>query len=102
MYETIGLQCRGGNSKAEHVLLLGFGEGEEDEDDFTPVMSKRSKKKIRSSHNISIRDAQSKSAAFSLGAQGKSWVVLVKAKNYHPLCGIVAIPRERRKNPKYK
>jgi hypothetical protein len=82
--------------------LLGFGEGEEDEDDFTPVMSKRSRKKIRSSYKISIRDAQSKSGACSSGAQGKSCATLVKANNYHPLCDIVAGPRERRKNSKYK
>jgi hypothetical protein len=82
--------------------LLGFGGGEEDEDDFTPVMSKRSRKKIRSFHKISIRHAQSKSGACSSGAQGKSCATLVKANNYHPLCDIVARPRERRKNSKYK
>jgi hypothetical protein len=74
----------------DQVLLLGFGEKEEDEDGFTLVISRRSQKAAKSAYKIRLRGAQSKSSATS-----------VKVNNYHPLCDVVTGHRERKKNPIY-
>jgi hypothetical protein len=41
------LKCE--NKKANEVLLLGFGEEDTDEEGFTPVVSRRNRKKMKSS-----------------------------------------------------
>jgi hypothetical protein len=87
--------------KPQSPLLLGFGEDESDNDDFTPVMSKRTKKRIRSAVKISLKNQQKRESAKSGGAQDKSCAASVKAHRYHPESDIVAGSRVRKRNPKY-
>jgi hypothetical protein len=39
-------------------LLLGFGEMDSDEEEFTPVLSRRSKKALRSASEVKVRKLQ--------------------------------------------
>jgi hypothetical protein len=50
---------------------------------------------------IGRNGSQSKSSDTIVGAQSKSSAAQVKANIDHPLCGIVAGTRRRKKNPKY-
>jgi hypothetical protein len=92
---------------SDQVLLLGLGdiscESDRDleEDDFTPVLSKRKKKAKKSACKVGKNGSQSKSSDATVGAQSKSFASQVKASNDHLLSGIVAGTRRRKKNPKY-
>jgi hypothetical protein len=91
-------------SDTENVLLLGFGRGQdlEDEDDFTPVLSRKNRKKRRSLvKSRRRRESPAKSGDSLLGAQSKSSAALGKVSNDHPLSGIVTGTRCRKKNPRY-
>jgi hypothetical protein len=89
------------------ILLLGLGTEQsdsdmgEDEDGFTPVMSRRKKRAKKSACKIGRSGSDSKSSDATVGVQSKSCVAQVKASNDHPLSGIVAGTRRRNKNPKY-
>jgi hypothetical protein len=92
---------------SDQVLLLGLGDTscESDRDlemdDFTPVLSRRKKKANKSVCKVGRNGSQSKSSDTIVGAQSKSSAAQVKANIDHPLCGIVAGTRRRKKNPKY-
>jgi hypothetical protein len=89
-------------SSPHSPLLLGFGESDSDSEGFTPVLSRRSKKKIKAATRCRISIQQKKEENVrSGGAQAKSSASSVKAHNYHPLCDIVAGSRVRKRNPKY-
>jgi hypothetical protein len=91
----------------QQVLLLGLGPDQSDsdrdvdEDDFTPVVSRKKKRSKRSACKIGRSGSQSKSGDATVGAQVKSCAAQVKACNNHPLSGIVAGSRRRKQNPKY-
>jgi hypothetical protein len=82
-------------------LLLGFGEESDDGEDFTPVISKRTKKKLRSAVKMGKRSNHSEDVKSGGGAQFKSSAASMKVHNYHPLSDIVSGSRVRKKNPKY-
>jgi hypothetical protein len=82
-------------------LLLGFGEESDDGEDFTPVISKRTKKKMRSAVKFSKRSNHSEGVKSDGGAQFKSSAASVKVHNNHPLCDIVSGSRVRKKKSKY-
>jgi hypothetical protein len=82
-------------------LLLGFGENDSDSEGFTPVLSKKAKKRIRSAVKVTVRMQQLRENDKSRGAQAKSCAASVKAHRYHPESDIVAGSRVRRKNPRY-
>jgi hypothetical protein len=91
-------------SDTERILLLGFEkeQGCEDEDGFTPVLSRKKRKKRRSLINSGRRrEPPSKSGGSPEGAQSKSSAALGKVNNAHPLSGIVTGTRCRKRNPKY-
>jgi hypothetical protein len=91
-------------SDTERILLLGFDkeQGCEDEDGFTPVLSRKKRKKRRSLINSGRRrEPPSKSGGSPEGAQSKSSAALGKVNNAHPLSGIVTGTRCRKRNPKY-
>jgi hypothetical protein len=89
------------------ILLLGLGNdqseinSDEGEEDFTPVLSRKKRRAKKSACKIGRGGSHSKSGDATLGAQSKSCAAQVKAYNDHPLSGIVAGTRRRRKNPKY-
>ena len=83
---------------SEKVGLLGWGEDGEEIEDFTPVISKKNRKKLRSACKVALnRGMQSSSGMPSGGAQTKMSAASVKAHIYHPLSGIVTGTRERKK-----
>jgi hypothetical protein len=82
-------------------LLLGFGENDFDNEGFTPVLSKKAKKKNRSAVKVTMGRQQLRENDKSGGAQAKSCAASVKAHRYHPERDIVAGSRVRKKNPKY-
>jgi hypothetical protein len=91
-------------SDSDIVLLLGFGKDQDldDEDDFTPVVSRRSRKKKRSvGKSKRWKGTPTKSGGSLGGAQLKSCAASVKVNNDHPLSDIITGTRCRKKNPKY-
>jgi hypothetical protein len=89
-------------NESDTILLLGFNEELEDDiDDFTPVVSRRTKKQRKSAEKKKGRGAPAKSCVALRGALAKSSAASVKVHNDHPLCGIVTGTRNRRKNSKY-
>jgi hypothetical protein len=87
-------------SDSDRVLLLGFGRDQdlEDEDDFTPVVSRRSWKKRRSAGKARRwKGTPTKSGGSFGGAQIKSCAASVKVGNDHPLSDIVTGTRCRKK-----
>jgi hypothetical protein len=89
-------------SMPHQPLLLGFGEDSDEELDFTPVLSRKSKKKLRSAVKLKKGEEvfyQNRSIG---GAQAKSCAASVKVRNYHPLSDTVSGSRVRKQNPKYK
>jgi hypothetical protein len=91
------------DSEPERILLLGFGREQDiDEDDFTPVISRRSRKKRKSGGRTGRwRETPAKSGGSFVGAQSKSCAAQGKVNNVHPLSDIVTGPRCRKKNLKY-
>jgi hypothetical protein len=91
-------------SDTEKILLLGF-DGEhvsEEEDGFTPVLSRWKRRKRRSLTKSGRRGGSPVQSGVSPeGAQSKSSAALGKVNNDHPLCGIVTGTRCRKKNPRY-
>jgi hypothetical protein len=84
------------------MLLLGFSDNTEDDmEDFTPMVSRRTKKQRQSAEKKRRRATPTKSGVASGGALAKSSAASVKVHNDHPLCGIVTGTRTRRKNYKY-
>ena len=73
------------------VHLLGWGEEETDVGDFTPVVSKSARKRLRAASKVKVGGARSKSSATS----GKTSI-------NHPLCDVLVGPRSRKQNPKYQ
>ena len=65
----------------EKVLFLDWKDASNDEEDFTPVVSRKQKKKLRT--GSVVRERKLKAAA-------------VKVHNYHPMSGIVTGTRERK------
>jgi hypothetical protein len=91
-----------GNSVSNQPLLLGFDDESEDDLDFTPVVSKKTKKKMRSVGKQK-RNGESRNKINSVGvAQAKSCAASVKVHRYHPLCDIVSGSRVRKQNSKYQ
>jgi hypothetical protein len=89
-------------NESDTILLLGFNEELEDDiDDFTPVVSRRTKKQRKSAEKKKGRGTPTKSGVASRGALAKSSAASVKVHNDHPLCGIVTGTRNRKKNSKY-
>jgi hypothetical protein len=82
-------------------LLLGFGEMDSDEEEFTPVLSRRSKKALRSASEVKVRKLQVEESTGSRREQSKSSVASVKVHNNHPLSDVMAGSRVKKKNPKY-
>jgi hypothetical protein len=78
-------------------LLLGFGENDSDNEGFTPVLSKKAKKKNRSAVKVTMGRQQLRENDKSGGAQAKSCAASVKAHRYHPERDIVAGSRVRKK-----
>jgi hypothetical protein len=92
------------DSDSDRVLLLGFESDQDlaEEDDFTPVVSRRNRKKRRSAgKDKRWKGTPAKSGGSFEGAQSKSCAALGKVNNAHPLSGIVTGTRCRKKNPKY-
>jgi hypothetical protein len=95
------------NVDTQQILLLGLGsdqsssDREMDEDDFTPVVSRRKRRSKKSACKLGWSGSQSKSGDAIVGAQSKSCAAQVKASNNHPLSGIAAGSRRRKQNPKY-
>jgi hypothetical protein len=89
------------------ILLLGLGEEQNEsdrdveEEAFTPVLSRRKRRNKKSACKIGRSGSQLTSGDVTLGAQSKSSAAQVKARNDHPLCGIIAGTRSRKQNPKY-
>jgi hypothetical protein len=91
-------------SEVEKVMLLEFDREQrsEDEEGFTPVLSRKKRKKRRSLINSGKRrGSPAKSGDSSEGAQSKSSAALGKVNNAHPLSGIITGTRCRKKNPRY-
>jgi hypothetical protein len=91
-------------SEPSNILLLGFSDKMEEDDDmedFTPVISRRTKKQRKSVEKKRRRGTPAKSGVASGGALTKSCAASVKVLNDHPLCGIVTGTRTRKKNHKY-
>jgi hypothetical protein len=91
-------------SDTERIMLLGFDreQGCEDEDGFTPVLSRKKRKKRRSLINSGRRKGSPIKSGDSLeGAQSKSSAALGKVNNAHPLSGIVTGTICRKRNPRY-
>jgi hypothetical protein len=87
---------------APQILLLGLSDnGDDDMEDYTPVVSRRSKKKKKSADRKSLRGTLAKSGVASGGAHSRSSDASVKSLNDHPLCGIMAGTRRRKQNPGY-
>jgi hypothetical protein len=88
---------------SNQVLLMGLGDDQSEsdrdveEDDFTPVLSRRKKKAKKSACKVGRSGPQSKSSDATLGAQSKSCAAQVKANNDHPSSGIVAGTRRKKK-----
>jgi hypothetical protein len=82
-------------------LLLGFSNCVDgDIEDYTPAVSRRTKKKRKLAENKFVRGTLAKSGVASGGAHSTSSVVSVKVSNDHPLCGIVTRTRRRKQNSK--
>jgi hypothetical protein len=58
--------------EASHVLLLGFGEDDYDGDDFTPVLSRKTKRKLKSGNKIQRSMERNRYNTRSMGAQSGS------------------------------
>jgi hypothetical protein len=90
------------SSAPNQPLLLGFDEESEDDLDFTPVISKKTRKKMRSVGKQK-RKGDSANKINSVGvAQVKSCAASVKVHRYHPLSDIVSGSRARKQNIKYQ
>jgi hypothetical protein len=87
--------------EACQVLFLGFGEEGDDGEDFTPVISRKSKKELKYVNKIQRSMERIRYNTRSLGAQSGFGAAQGKATNDHPVCGMVAGSRARKKNPKY-
>jgi hypothetical protein len=83
------------------TLFLGFGEEDVDEEGFTLVLSKKTKKKMKSSCKIQRSLEKNRQKRKKLGAQAGYRAAQEKVNDDHLVCGIVAGSRIRRKNPKY-
>jgi hypothetical protein len=89
------------------ILLLGLSEEQSEsdrdieEEAFTPVLSRRKRRNKKSACKIGRSGTQLTSGDVILGAQSTSSAAQVKARNDHPLCGIIAGTRNRKQNPKY-
>jgi hypothetical protein len=88
-------------SEPNQVLFLRFGEENEEEEEFTPVVSRKTRKKLKSAKKIQRSMENNGCKARSLGAQSGFGAAQGKATDGHPVCDIVTGPRVRRKNPKY-
>jgi hypothetical protein len=81
-----------------NVLFLGYGEEQEDEQGFTHVISRMSRKKRKSvCKKVVRRESPAKSGGSRRGAQAKSGAASGKVFNDCPLCGIVTGPKCRKK-----
>jgi hypothetical protein len=89
------------DSNQQDPLLLGFGEETTDDEGFTPVLSRKTRKAMRSASKVRIGGKNDEGSVRSRRAQSKSSAASVKAHNNHPLCDIMAGSRVRKKNPKY-
>jgi hypothetical protein len=90
------------SKEPSQILLLGFSDSVDDGiEDYTPVVSRRTKKKRKSAEKKSERGTLAKSCVASGGVQSKSSAASVKVSNDHPLCGIVTGTRRRKQNSKY-
>jgi hypothetical protein len=79
-----------------------LNENSENEDEFTPVVSRRKKKKERiSACKFVVRGTPTKSGVTSAGPESVLSAAPVKALNDYPLCGILSGTRRRKPNPKY-
>jgi hypothetical protein len=84
------------------ILLLGLSDNTDDEfEDFTPVVSRRTRKKRKLVEKKALRGTPAKSGVASRGAHSRSSAASVKVANDHPLCGIVTGTRNRKQNYKY-
>jgi len=70
----------------EQVEYLEWRDGEEEDVEFTPVISRKNKKKRKSVGNVKK-------------CQGKLNAAAVKVNNYHPMSDVVTRTRERKKIP---
>jgi hypothetical protein len=80
------LKCE--NKKFNEVLLLGFREEDTDEEGFTPVVSRRNRKKMKSSSKSKMSMPRYGSIKSDGGAHSKSSAASVKVHNNHPLHGL--------------
>jgi hypothetical protein len=90
------------NSVLNQPLLLGFDDESEDDLDFTPVISKKTRKKMRSVGKQKKKGESANKINFGGVAQAKSCAASVKVHRYHPLSDIVSGSRARKQNSKYQ
>jgi hypothetical protein len=84
-----------------HTLFLGFGEEDMDYEGYTPFLSKKTKKRMKSACKIQRSLEKNRQKRVEVGAQSGLCAAQEKVINDHPVCGIVTGSRIRRKNPKY-
>jgi hypothetical protein len=90
------------SSVSHQPLLLGFDEESEDDLDFTPVISKKTRKKMRSVGKQKKKVGSVSKINSVVVAQVKSCAASVKVHRYHPLSDIVTGSRARKQNSKYQ
>jgi hypothetical protein len=70
--------------------------------DFTPIISKKTRKKMRSVGKQKRKGESANKINFVGVAQAKSCAASVKVHIYHPLSDIVSGTRARKQNTKYQ
>jgi hypothetical protein len=81
------------------TLFLGFDEEDVYDEGYTPVLSRKSKRKMKSSCKIQKSLERNRQKNNGLGAQAGYGAAQVKVNNDHPVCGIVSGSRIRKKIP---
>jgi hypothetical protein len=72
-----------------------------DDEGYTPFLSKKTKKRMKSACKIQRSLEKNRQKRVEVGAQSSLCAAQEKVINDHPVCGIVPGSRIRRKNPKY-
>ena len=93
------------NNKQEEMsnrfMLLDWKGTEEDEEGFTPVISRSRKIALRARNKVIWRGTHTSSGVASRGARSRCSAASVKVNNYHPLCDVVTGTMERKKPARY-
>ena len=97
--KMVGVEAEA-NENNRQVALLGAGEDSIDDEGFTPVVSKSSQKKIKAARRLLVDGLSSINCRDVGGAQVGCSAASVKVNNNHPVSGVVAGSRIRKKKPK--